>query len=54
MTKQKLNTHQKFEGGRGKEWSKEGRQKIRNLEDKGNYVLGGAMGGVCKTNKVDT
>jgi hypothetical protein len=30
------------------------RKEIRNLEDKGNFAIGGAMSGVCKTNKVNT
>jgi hypothetical protein len=30
------------------------RRKMRNLEDKGNCAMGGAMGGVCRTNKLDT
>jgi hypothetical protein len=52
MTKQQLNTHQKLEGGRGKEWSIEGRKKIGKLEDKDNYAMGGAMGGVCKQRRL--
>jgi hypothetical protein len=52
MTKQQLNTHQKLEGDRGQEWSTERRKSIGKLEDKGNYAMGGAMGGVRKQTKL--